>query len=63
MNLDETSRVRLRTGTARATHELDVGSHLSNLLDLDHDQLVHLFQRNHEQHRSIQHLQGSQESS
>jgi hypothetical protein len=38
----------MRTGMAKATHELDVGSHLGNLLDLDHDQLVHLFQRNNE---------------
>jgi hypothetical protein len=63
MSLRETSRVRLRTGTARATHELDVGSHLSNLLDLNHDQLVHLFQRNHGQHRSIQQVPGPQKSS
>jgi hypothetical protein len=63
MSLDETSRVRTRTETARGTHKLDVGSHLGNLLDLDHDQLVHLFQRNHEQHRSIHHLPRSQESS
>lgn len=30
-----------------AAYELDVGSHLGNLLDLHHDQLVHLSQRYH----------------
>jgi len=37
----------MKVERTRATHKLDVGSHLGNLLDLDHDQLVHLLYETH----------------